>query len=163
MGQKNRKKSETPSSDSDSSDSTSASDTSSGTSGTTSSEDSSSSASSVSTTPKKKTKRPRSEDKESPRRRRSKLETIPPSRTLFVSHIPVGTTERELGHIFRPYPGVESIRFSLGNNTVCFVQFKYIDDAKWCKRDLGNEYIFDIGDPEKAVLRINYSNSKYSK
>ena len=151
--------------------STSSSDSSSGSDTSSSDSDSSdSSASSVSVRRKSRDKKSKekSDGKKrgrsvEPPREKKKPVTEPPSRTLFVAHIPPNVTEREISHIFRPYPGVESIRFSVANKTVCFVQFRDKEDASWAKKDLGTDYIFDLEDSEKVALRISFSNSKYSK
>ena len=163
---KDRRKERSPSTSS--SDSSSGSDTSSS-----DSDSSDSSASSVSVRRKSRDKTRKSKDNKSDGKKRGrsvetprekkKPVTEPPSRTLFVAHIPPNVTEREISHIFRPYPGVESIRFSVANTTVCFVQFRDKEDAMWAKKDLGTDYIFDLEDVEKVALRISFSNSKYIK
>ena len=75
------------------------------------------------------------------------------------SGIPLGTSEREIAHIFRPFAGfVEVVTVLRGVGLVhTFVEFIHAADAATAKATLQG-YIFDLRDPRTEMsLRIEFS------
>ncbi|CAN0414203.1 unnamed protein product, partial [Ectocarpus sp. 8 AP-2014] len=90
--------------------------------------------------------------------------------TLYVEGIPGDVSERELAHIFRPFPGYISLRLrakggrSLGSasanvEAICFVEFESGYHATIAKMGAA-DYRLDKIDRNSAVLRIEYAKSK---
>ncbi|CAM9107186.1 unnamed protein product [Scytosiphon promiscuus] len=92
--------------------------------------------------------------------------------TLYVEGIPGDVTERELAHIFRPFPGYISLRLrakggrSLGTTSssasvgaICFVEFESGYHATVAKMGAA-DYRLDKVDRNSAVLRIEYAKAK---
>ncbi|CAM9588562.1 unnamed protein product [Pylaiella littoralis] len=92
--------------------------------------------------------------------------------TLYVEGVPGGVTERELSHIFRPFPGYISLRLrakggrSLGTTSmlanaeaICFVEFESSYHATIAKMGAA-DYRLDKVDRNSAILRIEYAKPK---
>ncbi|CAN0261003.1 unnamed protein product, partial [Laminaria digitata] len=90
--------------------------------------------------------------------------------TLYVEGIPGDASERELAHIFRPFPGYISLRLrakggrnvgtsSVTLDAICFVEFESSYHATIAKMGVA-EYRLDKLDRNTAVLRIEYAKAK---
>ncbi|CAM9367759.1 unnamed protein product [Ascophyllum nodosum] len=91
--------------------------------------------------------------------------------TLYVEGIPGDATERELAHIFRPFPGYISLRLrakggrgNAGNSSssgdaICFVEFESPYHATIAKMGVV-DYRLDKLDRNSLVLRIEYAKAK---
>ncbi|CAM9936972.1 unnamed protein product, partial [Discosporangium mesarthrocarpum] len=96
------------------------------------------------------------------------------SPTLFVEGVPADSSEREIAHIFRPFPGYLSVRLrakgsrngghggsggssnSGGGETMCFVEFETPYHATVAKLGASN-YRLDKTDRHSSNLRIAYA------
>eukprot|EP00752_Nemacystus_decipiens_P003836 g3529.t1 len=92
--------------------------------------------------------------------------------TLYVEGVPGDVSERELAHIFRPFPGYISLRLrakggrSLGApssaanvEAICFVEFESSYHATIAKMGAA-DYRLDKVDRNSPVLRIEYAKAK---
>lgn len=84
---------------------------------------------------------------------------------VYVEGIPFGATEREIAHIFRPFPGFQNIRIipkeKNGKKTIiCFVDFEDTAQSTLCIRTLQG-YRFDKND--LVGLHFSYGVSKNNK
>lgn len=87
------------------------------------------------------------------------------TKIVYVEGIPYGATEREIAHIFRPFPGFQNIRIipkeKNGKKTIiCFVDFENIIQSTLCIQTLQG-YRFDKNDI--IGLHFSYGISKNSK
>ena len=87
------------------------------------------------------------------------------TKIVYVEGIPYGATEREIAHIFRPFPGFQNIRIipkeKNGKKTIiCFVDFENIIQSTLCIQTL-QCYRFDKNDI--IGLYFSYGISKNSK
>jgi RNA recognition motif-containing protein len=93
-------------------------------------------------------------------------QNMPPdaSSTLFVEGLPPDATEREVSHIFRPFPGFQSLRIITKNSKLhpdkfyhlCFVEFDNKSQATTAMNVLQG-YRMDIHDPRG--LKMSYAKS----
>eukprot|EP00968_Pinguiococcus_pyrenoidosus_P000770 scaffold47_cov258-Pinguiococcus_pyrenoidosus.AAC.97 len=86
---------------------------------------------------------------------RSKL---PPgsSRILFVGNLPSNMSDRELAHIFRPFPGYESLRLARsGERLIAFVSFESEVSSTIAMWTLQG-YRVDLNSLSDTRLRIEY-------
>ena len=70
--------------------------------------------------------------------------------TVYIEGIPLDATEREVSHIFRPYPGFKGLRLvekeKNGKKTyICFVDFENVIQSTVCINTLQG-YRFDKND-----------------
>lgn len=84
---------------------------------------------------------------------------------VYVEGIPVNATEREVAHIFRPFPGYRSLRLiqkdkNGDKNLICFADFENIIQSTICINTLQG-YRFDKND--LIGLRFSYGVSKNKK
>lgn len=84
---------------------------------------------------------------------------------VYVEGMPYGTTEREVSHLFRPFPGFQSVRLITrvkdGEKTLlCFVDFENVVQSTVCINTLQG-YRFDKSD--LVGLHFSYGVSKYKK
>ena len=81
--------------------------------------------------------------------------------SLYVDGVPNDTNEREVSHIFRPFPGFQCVRLipkTANNNRnyyLCFVDFENALQATIAMSTLQG-YRFDKSD--KVGLKISYAN-----
>ncbi|CAM9716362.1 unnamed protein product [Choristocarpus tenellus] len=90
------------------------------------------------------------------------------SQTLYVEGVPSDASEREIAHIFRPFPGFLSIRLRVKGgrgggggispiaDTMCFVEFESAYHATVAKLGATN-YRLDKADRHSPSLRIAYA------
>lgn len=87
------------------------------------------------------------------------------TKIVYVEGIPYGATEREIAHIFRPFPGFQNIRIipkeKNGKKTIiCFVDFENVIQSTLCIQTLQG-YRFDKND--LVGLHFSYGISKNNK
>ena len=82
--------------------------------------------------------------------------------TLYVEGISMDATEREVAHLFRPFPAFKALRLrESGQRRLCFVEFTDIKCAHQALAIL-NDYIFDTTDSGTTTLRISFAKSSSS-
>eukprot|EP00903_Cladosiphon_okamuranus_P006484 g6343.t1 len=93
--------------------------------------------------------------------------------TLYVEGVPGDVSERELAHIFRPFPGYISLRLrakggrslaapsssSANVEAICFVEFESSYHATIAKMGAA-DYRLDKVDRNSPILRIEYAKAK---
>ena len=84
------------------------------------------------------------------------------SNIVYVEGIPLDAKEREIAHIFRPFPGYISLRLRVKikndvKSILCFVDFKTISQSTICINTLQG-YRFDKNDV--LGLRLSYGISR---
>lgn len=84
---------------------------------------------------------------------------------VYVEGMPYGTNEREVSHLFRPFPGFQSVRLITrvkdGEKTLlCFADFENVIQSTICINTLQG-YRFDKSD--LVGLHFSYGVSKYKK
>ena len=82
--------------------------------------------------------------------------------TIYVEGIPLDATEREVSHIFRPYPGFNKLRLIKKEKNgkkiiICFVDFDTVIQSTVCIATLQG-YRFDKND--LVGLRLSYGIKK---
>ena len=87
------------------------------------------------------------------------------TKIVYVEGIPIDATEREVTHIFRPFPGYKSLRLihkeKNGENTIlCFVDFENSFQSTICINTLQG-YRFDKSD--LVGLHCSYGINKNKK
>ena len=85
--------------------------------------------------------------------------------TLYVESVPADATEREMSHIFRPFPGFRSLRLitRAGDNAaevspLCFVEFASTAAAAAAQAVLQN-YVMDLQATKPRTLRVSFAKS----
>ncbi|KAG5182555.1 hypothetical protein JKP88DRAFT_164370 [Tribonema minus] len=94
---------------------------------------------------------------------------LPPdaSSTLYVEGIPKDASEREVAHIFRPFPGYQSLRIRHkesargdgAQRAMCFVEFDNAYQASVAKIACG-DYQIDRTDPQAGTLIVHYARGR---
>ena len=87
------------------------------------------------------------------------------TKIVYVEGIPYGATEREIAHIFRPFPGFQNIRIipkekNVKKTIICFVDFENVIQSTLCIQTLQG-YRFDKND--LVGLHFSYGISKNNK
>eukprot|EP00276_Gloeochaete_wittrockiana_P012167 CAMPEP_0184370838 /NCGR_PEP_ID=MMETSP1089-20130417/163058_1 /TAXON_ID=38269 ORGANISM="Gloeochaete wittrockiana, Strain SAG46.84" /NCGR_SAMPLE_ID=MMETSP1089 /ASSEMBLY_ACC=CAM_ASM_000445 /LENGTH=381 /DNA_ID=CAMNT_0026713509 /DNA_START=32 /DNA_END=1177 /DNA_ORIENTATION=+ len=87
-----------------------------------------------------------------------------PSSTLYIEGLPLDATEREVSHLFRPFPGYRSVRIcakeSKQHNRVfllCFVEFDSKHQASMAHEHLQG---YKFSETDRKGLRINYAKTE---
>lgn len=85
--------------------------------------------------------------------------------TLYVESVPADATEREMSHIFRPFPGFRSLRLiARGGDSaaevspLCFVEFANTAAAAAAQAVLQN-YVMDLQATKPRTLRVSFARS----
>ncbi|KAK3251364.1 hypothetical protein CYMTET_39293 [Cymbomonas tetramitiformis] len=87
--------------------------------------------------------------------------------TVYVEGIPADATEREVSHLFRVFPGYQSLRLkpqmSRSNETevhhyLCFVEFTNEGEASTCMSYLQG-YVFDEKNPERRI-KLSFASTE---
>lgn len=89
------------------------------------------------------------------------------SSTLYVEGIPSDATEREVGHIFRPFPGFQTVRLLKRESTqypnktfhLCFIEFDNKYQAT-CAMNTVQGYRMDLNDYRSLGLSISFARSE---
>lgn len=86
--------------------------------------------------------------------------------TLYVSGLPSDTTEREVGHVFRPFPGYVSVQLYRRKSKLepseeyvsAFVTFDNQNAAEFCRASLQG-YVFDPEASPQKQLKVSFAKS----
>ncbi len=87
--------------------------------------------------------------------------------TVFVSKLPPDTTQRELGHLFRPFNGYISLRFQQREHpnpfkrAFAFVEFDTVENAAACIAAM-QQYYFSEDDDVPITVEFAVSTSSRS-
>ena len=95
------------------------------------------------------------------------MPTVPPNATptLHVTGIPSDVTERELGHIFRPFPGFRGLRLKPPREPgrggpLAFVDFEQPSQALVCLRAVDGYRVDGRPEAEQTAMRLRVEFAK---
>jgi len=88
-----------------------------------------------------------------------------PTSTLYVDNVPPEASEREMAHVFRPFPGFQDVRHvplkktgSDAKTFLCFVEFAAPENAQQAMQTLQG-YVLDLKDPRSPSLKIEFTKT----
>lgn len=90
-----------------------------------------------------------------------------PSSTLYVDNVPADVSEREISHIFRPFPGFQDVRHVPMKKTgydakafLCFIEFASTESAMAALQTLQG-YVLDLKHPQSPALKIEFAKTAH--
>lgn len=83
------------------------------------------------------------------------------SSTLYVEGLPSDATDREMAHIFRPFPGYKSLRLKQSaRGAFCFVEFDSPPQALIAKTAVQGYPLDKARAPDTPLLRLEFAKAR---
>ena len=83
------------------------------------------------------------------------------SSTLYVEGLPPDATDREMAHIFRPFPGYKSLRLKQSaRGAFCFVEFESPPQALIAKTAVQGYPLDKARAPDTPLLRLEFAKAR---